>query len=394
MLEKLDSISWSKLEHAYGPAGDTPGLIRGLASKSSEIREQAYDKICFTIYHQGSIYEAAIYSVPFLVELLESPDVLDKHNILYLLYLLSCGGSWHANHYDLMPLMKDRRDTPEYQKKMRIEKEWVARLKCVLNEESKTYFKLLNSPEQRVRSNAIHLLLSLPEQKEKLPDEFRKRLDLETDEAVRAYLYFGMGSLSSDNSAISFLDSAFETETSPISKLSIAMQLVAKPAKNAVAATQLLSDTLLAAEPELIKRYSIPDRDLISDIATTLVLAGREAVDRVLPDFIEYVRANRYESRCWALLFMAMCSEGKPKRPVVAKELSELQQRAIMTAAETAWYPPRTTNVNALDLLRSFGLPDGPAEMDKLLGLPHAGHSGFAALFLPLPPKKPWWKIW
>ena len=32
MLERLHTVDWNALTHAYGPAGDIPGLIRALAA--------------------------------------------------------------------------------------------------------------------------------------------------------------------------------------------------------------------------------------------------------------------------------------------------------------------------------------------------------------------------
>ena len=35
-LEKLDSVDWAGLKHAYGSAADVPDLIRALASSGHE----------------------------------------------------------------------------------------------------------------------------------------------------------------------------------------------------------------------------------------------------------------------------------------------------------------------------------------------------------------------
>ena len=35
-LEKLDSIDWASLKHAYGSAADVPDLIRALASSDKK----------------------------------------------------------------------------------------------------------------------------------------------------------------------------------------------------------------------------------------------------------------------------------------------------------------------------------------------------------------------
>ena len=55
----------------------------------------------FPIYHQGSVYEAGIYAVPFLVGLLAGADVEHKESIFSLLEELSTGGAWLDKHQGL-----------------------------------------------------------------------------------------------------------------------------------------------------------------------------------------------------------------------------------------------------------------------------------------------------
>ena len=101
VMEGLDKVVWASLRHAYGPATDRPEHLRNLASSDPREQEEAYDKLSYSIYHQGSIYPAAVATVPFLVELLEVSIVQGKHWILRLLRLLSTGGSWHDSHQHL-----------------------------------------------------------------------------------------------------------------------------------------------------------------------------------------------------------------------------------------------------------------------------------------------------
>jgi hypothetical protein len=66
MFEGMDLVPWHKLKHAYGTADDVPGLIRALASSSTETRKEAYLEFHGNIWHQGTMYEATPYAVPFL----------------------------------------------------------------------------------------------------------------------------------------------------------------------------------------------------------------------------------------------------------------------------------------------------------------------------------------
>src|SRR5215471_2299857 len=98
LLEKLDDVKWVELTHAYGPAGDVPGLIRDLSSHDPRDRQQAMHALYGNIWHQGTVYQASAHAVPFLAELLRSDDVPDKDEILLLLRALANGHSYIDVH--------------------------------------------------------------------------------------------------------------------------------------------------------------------------------------------------------------------------------------------------------------------------------------------------------
>jgi hypothetical protein len=66
MLETLDDVDWHELKHAYGPAEDTPAQLRKLLSVNAAEREEAFDTLSYSIYHQGSAYPATAAAVPVL----------------------------------------------------------------------------------------------------------------------------------------------------------------------------------------------------------------------------------------------------------------------------------------------------------------------------------------
>jgi hypothetical protein len=69
MLEGLDAVPWHELHHAYGPADDVPGLLRDLAAGDETVRERAIDELFGSLDHQGTVYEASAFAVPFLAEI-------------------------------------------------------------------------------------------------------------------------------------------------------------------------------------------------------------------------------------------------------------------------------------------------------------------------------------
>ncbi|MEV6107402.1 hypothetical protein AB0M28_22240 [Streptomyces sp. NPDC051940] len=69
MLDGVDDIDWSALEHAYGPADDVPALLRAAGAADPAVREVALDELVSSLCHQGSVYSATSAAVPFLARL-------------------------------------------------------------------------------------------------------------------------------------------------------------------------------------------------------------------------------------------------------------------------------------------------------------------------------------
>lgn len=87
----LDSINWSQLSQAYGPADDVPTLLRALQSADSEVYLTGYDACLSNIYHQGSRYSASVKAVPFLYALLGRQTTKNRQSLLYLITSLAVG---------------------------------------------------------------------------------------------------------------------------------------------------------------------------------------------------------------------------------------------------------------------------------------------------------------
>ena len=91
MLNGLDQVNWTRLTHAYGPADDVPELIRKLVSPDAALRRKALRELNGNIYHQGTVYEATAYAVPFLLEVLTAPECDEQPQLLSLLSAVVTG---------------------------------------------------------------------------------------------------------------------------------------------------------------------------------------------------------------------------------------------------------------------------------------------------------------
>lgn len=91
MLEKLDSVGWGGLTHAYGTAEEIPAFIVALRSTDQGVRAEARDELWSSLLGEGRRYEADAYAVPFLVDLVSDPSTRDRVEILHLLTAIAIG---------------------------------------------------------------------------------------------------------------------------------------------------------------------------------------------------------------------------------------------------------------------------------------------------------------
>lgn len=89
VINDLDSIDWSSMHHAYGPAVDVPVWLRALTSPDPEVRKAALGDFYSAAHHQGDVYPCTAASLPFLFDLADDPAAADRAAIVEL--LLSIG---------------------------------------------------------------------------------------------------------------------------------------------------------------------------------------------------------------------------------------------------------------------------------------------------------------
>src|SRR3954469_5445607 len=64
----LESPRWAGLRHAYGPAADTPRLLRKLESRDQAALKELYG----SIFHQSDVHTASYAALPHLVHIAAS----------------------------------------------------------------------------------------------------------------------------------------------------------------------------------------------------------------------------------------------------------------------------------------------------------------------------------
>lgn len=68
----LNSQEWSLLRHAYGPASDTPALLRQVAADPRPVADEGappWEPLWSRLCHQDDVYTASYAAVPHLVKI-------------------------------------------------------------------------------------------------------------------------------------------------------------------------------------------------------------------------------------------------------------------------------------------------------------------------------------
>lgn len=200
MLEGLDQTDWSKLTHAYGEASDVPALLWQLASPDADQRESARHALHGNIWHQGTVYEATVHAVPFLIELVAMPTLEDKAELLILLSLCANGNSY-CNVHQHHSLLKNESETEEWKTQLARELDWVRCTREAVLTGHTHYESLLKHSEANVREAAGFLLASLDRPAPETAALLWEQFDQEPDERCRASLLIGFGYVASPTPA-------------------------------------------------------------------------------------------------------------------------------------------------------------------------------------------------
>jgi hypothetical protein len=376
VLENLDKIDWSNLGHAYGPADDVPELLRSLASDDEDERSNAIYELHGNIWHQGTIYQATAHAVPFLLELLESPKVEDRHEILVLLADLACGTSYHDVHQHLLH-RKEEANEQEWQEKIHKELGWVSDVKAAVRAGENLYLGFLNDVEVQMRDAAAYLLASLDRPSAKLAEAIWKRLEKEKKESVQVSLVLAFGMLAEHTEAnTGSLLAMLLSSPSKSVKLAAAMSLIQlSPSEQSSDSIAVLVNA--GGSPENFDAF---DRSIWGQVdgVELLVLnhttqlegnaarAGESALVSVLSTPSSTPPNSHSEAHRIAVILLTVAFPQSIQRDATFASLNEQQQRVAKLIARTpeVWAESTGQDKNKTFRismkLRSCGLPDKP----------------------------------
>ena len=190
MLEELDQIDWGTLCHAYGPADDVPGLLRALTSSDKAIRDNAIYELYGNIWHQGTVYEATAYAVPFLIELLNSPATPDRSSIAGLLASIAAGSGYLEVHArpdwgekQWRSILAEKGQTLEDERNRELAT--TALVRAEAQKAIPFLISFLNDPEPEIRAAIAEALAAFAEYRTTHLTLLQQALAVEVDEDVR-----------------------------------------------------------------------------------------------------------------------------------------------------------------------------------------------------------------
>ncbi|GAA4590564.1 hypothetical protein GCM10023194_47680 [Planotetraspora phitsanulokensis] len=175
-LDGIDDIDWASLGHAYGSAADVPQTLRDAVGQDEELAGEATEHLFGSIYHQGTLYSATPWAVPFVARLAADPGTRRREGLVFLLGSIAATG-------DADPHV-------------------LADVRTALARETRRLLPLLDDPDVEIRHVATYLLGNLPpESAAEVVPALRARRGRERSPRVLAGLLAAAGRLDPPNTA-------------------------------------------------------------------------------------------------------------------------------------------------------------------------------------------------
>jgi tetratricopeptide (TPR) repeat protein len=85
LLAGIDEIPWATLQHAYGPAVDTPRHLRLLLADDEQVRDDALDLLGESLLREDTVYPATVPAVRAIRRLVGDERVPARHRLIAFL---------------------------------------------------------------------------------------------------------------------------------------------------------------------------------------------------------------------------------------------------------------------------------------------------------------------
>ena len=381
MLEGLNSIPWSKLKHAYGTAENVPVAIQNLLGKKREIREEAFENLSTSIIHQGTVYQATPYTIPFFYELLASDEVKNRENIIILLIQIALGSTtpYLLDGLDIQKVRKevkldilkmDYKDRLFYQE-IGISPENILACYNAVEKGASVFLELIQEDNHLISSAAFYALAWFPEMARLSIPKIQRCLDLLSDEKSTAHAILALGVLyrsTQQNFPVQDLHTYFEGTR--LVRTSAALASVHNNSPDFII-DHLTKGLKLFAGDQLVPDFYFHGGNIYVYLVNTLAKYGTKHPKRVIPAYCEALKLiNPYQ--CYSLTqdilnFIAM-NRNSPLKKAKASSLNALEASALQHIADYgSWFIEGKEYKEYVQLLKAAGLPDSQQKLKNYL---------------------------
>jgi aminoglycoside 2''-phosphotransferase len=371
MFEGLNAIPWGELTHAYGSAEEVPVWLRQLTSADAKVRQKAMYELVGSICHQGTIWPATGYAVPFLIELLQAPAVQDKDSILGLLAAIATGDQLDE------AIWRENPDEPELTTVAVPAHIPIKDARAETAAGIPVCISLLGHEQESVRMQAGQALAAFPEQASELRRILLDTIEREPSWLSRARLILSMSALSNPiQEHLRYFNDAVRSGKSELERFTAALALarLAKAATRPLAVT-ILASTLLQPTVTLAAAYAELAGGAKPEGAARAALyaLGPGRLRFLVPALTEKIGTGG-EFADWfnTELLLFILFDGKPgtnQAPRPAEDLTEEQRIALLAVNEAISDLGELWRIgNFTNLLKSYGLPNTRDGLAAYLG--------------------------
>jgi hypothetical protein len=199
-LAALNDVPWAQLQDAYGSAADVPNQIRALVEEDAEARNAAFESLFSSIWHQGTVCEATIHALRFIIEILRTDSCPDRNSVVLLVSCIIAGhGYWEVhksilltNPFTHLPVAKPA----DLESKLATERIVVDALRKVGVDAVPLLLPELSNPEADVRKAVAEALCKYPGMMPTVLPALQGALNSERDGEVRGAIQIAINDLS------------------------------------------------------------------------------------------------------------------------------------------------------------------------------------------------------
>jgi hypothetical protein len=163
-------------------------------AEDEDVRQDAYQELANKLCHQGDVYQATGYAVPFLLRMVQAEDTSDKASLLALLQSIATGLPYLTEGHTWMEAVLGK-EGRSFQTEIELARDYAQRAHDAVEEGLDIYLDLLDDRDPDTREWAFALLCVLPETVPVLLARLRKEPEPDLKARLLGHLAFGLAGL-------------------------------------------------------------------------------------------------------------------------------------------------------------------------------------------------------